>query len=151
MLVALEAGLQKLREYYAKTDQPEAGNVYAHSTILAPKDKLQYFKRKEWSGGPEGSNQTWAEHYHSTLQDRIKAYQCEEDNTLLSKAYTQGSELDRLLEDEGESNLDRDELARYLQAGKPLHFSLLHFPFKSARLLISVRPTSLFSQVDFSF
>jgi hypothetical protein len=51
MLVALEAGLQKLREYYAKTDQPEAGNVYAHSTILAPKDKLQYFKRKEWSVG----------------------------------------------------------------------------------------------------
>ncbi|KAJ5661918.1 uncharacterized protein N7477_009534 [Penicillium maclennaniae] len=55
MLVALEAGLQKLREYYAKTDQPKASNVYAHSTILAPKDKLQYFKRKEWSGGPEGS------------------------------------------------------------------------------------------------
>ncbi|KAJ5310934.1 pyridoxal phosphate-dependent transferase [Penicillium atrosanguineum] len=89
ILIALEAGLQKLREYYAKTDQPEAGNIYTHSTILAPKDKLQYFKRKEWS----------------------------ENNTLLSEAYTQGSELDRLLEDEGESNLDRDKLARYLQAG----------------------------------
>lgn len=90
MLIALEAGLQKLREYYAKTDQPEAGNMYAHSTILAPKDKLQYFKRKEWSSRPEDSElgQTWAEHYHSTLQDRIKAYQCEEDNTLLSEAYT---------------------------------------------------------------
>ncbi|KAJ5316459.1 hypothetical protein N7476_006766 [Penicillium atrosanguineum] len=101
MLVALEAGLQKLREYYAKTDQPEAGNIYTYSTILAPKDKLQYFKRKEWSGGPEGSTQIWAEHYYSTLQDRIKAYQLEENNTLLSEAYTQGSELDWLLEDEG--------------------------------------------------
>ncbi|KAJ5677054.1 uncharacterized protein N7477_002687 [Penicillium maclennaniae] len=28
-------------------DRPKANNIYAHSTILAPKDKLQYFKRKE--------------------------------------------------------------------------------------------------------
>ncbi|KAJ5662647.1 uncharacterized protein N7477_010263 [Penicillium maclennaniae] len=62
MLVALKAGLQKLREYY-----PKASNIYTYSTILALKDKLQYFKRKEWSGGPEGSTQIWAEHYHSTL------------------------------------------------------------------------------------
>ncbi|KAJ6134816.1 hypothetical protein N7523_001138 [Penicillium sp. IBT 18751x] len=118
MLIALEAGLQKLREYYAKTDQPEAGNVYAHSTILAPKDKLQYFKRKEWSGGPEDSElgQTWAEHYNHTLQDRIKTYQSADDHTLISEAFTQVSELDRMLDNEGEANLHQDELTRYLQA-----------------------------------
>lgn len=127
MLIALEAGLQKLREYYAKTDQPKAGNVYAHSTILAPKSKLQYFRRKEWSGGPgDSQDQTWAEYYHDTLQDRIKSYQLEYDPTFTSIASRpQGSELDRMLDDEGEADLDQDELARYLQAGKPLLLSLL--------------------------
>ncbi|KAJ5662259.1 uncharacterized protein N7477_009875 [Penicillium maclennaniae] len=42
ILIALKAGLQKLRKYY-----PKANNIYTHSTILALKDKLQYFKRKE--------------------------------------------------------------------------------------------------------
>ena len=36
MLEALESAENKLREYYAKTDNLELGDIYAHSTILAP-------------------------------------------------------------------------------------------------------------------
>jgi hypothetical protein len=58
MRVALEAGLDKLREYYRKTNALEAGDVYAHRTILAPRYKVQYFQRPKWDGGLEGSNKT---------------------------------------------------------------------------------------------
>lgn len=125
MLIALEAGLQKLRDYYALTDQPKAGNIYVYGTILAPKDKLQYFKTKDWLGGPEGSDKTWAEHYQNTLQNRIKEYQPEEDNTFVSESFLQGSELEAMFDDERETDLNQDELTRYLQAGKSLLLSLL--------------------------
>lgn len=67
MRVALEAGLDKLREYYRKTDSPETGDIYAHGTILAPRYKLQYFQRPEWDGGPEGSDKSWDVYYYDTL------------------------------------------------------------------------------------
>ena len=43
MLEALKSAETKLREYYSKTDNPELGDIYAHSTILAPQHKLQFF------------------------------------------------------------------------------------------------------------
>jgi hypothetical protein len=124
MLAALEVGERKLREYYAKTDKPEAGNVYAHSTILAPKHKLQYFRRSEWAGGPEGSSKSWANHYHDTLQDRIETYQSDNALSLTPQSFPQASEIDRMLDDENEADLDQDELTRYLQASKPTPFHL---------------------------
>ena len=129
MLIALEAGLAKLREYYARTDHPKAGDVYAHSIILAPKQKMQYFKGKEWTGPRDEtiSKQTWGEYYHETLQDRIKIYQYEEDIPLTtSQALAQDSEIDRMWED-GEEEVEQDELKRYLEAGKPLPLSLYLF------------------------
>jgi hypothetical protein len=112
MLAALEVGERKLREYYARTDKPEAGNVYAHSTILAPKHKLQYFRRSEWAGGPERSSKSWANHYYDTLR---KPY---------AQSFPQASELDRMLDDENDADLGQDELTRYLQASKPTPFHL---------------------------
>ena len=48
MLEALESAESKLREYYAKTDNPELGDIYAHGIILAPEHKLQFFSGPDW-------------------------------------------------------------------------------------------------------
>jgi hypothetical protein len=42
MLTSLEAGREKLDEYYAQTDEVR-GHIYAISTILAPDSRFQFF------------------------------------------------------------------------------------------------------------
>jgi hypothetical protein len=117
MLEALESAESKLREYYAKTDDPELGNIYAHGTILAPQHKLQFFRGRDWI------DQDYASLYLKSLQDRMKIYQTDH---LISKpqASIQASELDRILAIETESTQDQDELTRFLQGGKLIYFSL---------------------------
>ena len=116
---ALEVGLEKLREYYGKTDDPDVGDIYAHSTILDPRSKLQFFQKKEWTGG-------YDKQYLVSLQDRIKGYQSDDTSTKRPQALGELSELDMMFEFEAECYQEQDELTRYLQGSK-LHFHLIFF------------------------
>jgi hypothetical protein len=110
MLEALEFSESKLREYYAKTDAKELGDVYAHGTILAPQHKLQFFKSKDWAGG-------WDASYLKSLQARIKVYQS--DTTISrTRTLTYVSELDKVLASASGSHQDQDELTQFLEGGK---------------------------------
>lgn len=46
MLNALDAGMDKLKVYYNKTQEVH-GNLYAIGTILAPQHKLEFFSTSE--------------------------------------------------------------------------------------------------------
>jgi hypothetical protein len=118
MLEALEFSESKLREYYAKTDAKELGDVYAHGTILAPQHKLQFFKSKDWAGG-------WDASYLKSLQDRIKGYQSTDDSISRTRALTYVSELDRVLASTSRFHQDKDELTQFLEGGKALDFLTL--------------------------
>jgi hypothetical protein len=49
MLTALQSAESKLREYYGRTIDPEISNIYAHSVILAPRHKLDFFCGRDWT------------------------------------------------------------------------------------------------------
>lgn len=49
MQTALEYATQKLRDYYAETDEAY-GDLYAIATIMAPQNKLDFFSGKDWKG-----------------------------------------------------------------------------------------------------
>ena len=110
MLEALEFSESKLREYYAKTDAKELGDVYAHGTILAPQHKLQFFTSKDWAGG-------WDASYLKSLQDRIKGYQSD-TSISRTRALTYISELDKVLASASGLHQDQDELTQFLEGGK---------------------------------
>jgi hypothetical protein len=116
MLRALESAETKLREYYSRINNPELGNIYAYSIILAPQHKLEFFRGRDWIG------QDYASLYLESFKDRIKEYQTEGDLISKPQASVQ-TELDSMLDMETESTQDQDELTRYLQGGKLL-FSL---------------------------
>jgi hypothetical protein len=71
MRIALESAITKLREYYAKTDDPALGDIYAHGTILAPEHRLQFFS------GPDWKDKDYASLYLESFKDRMKLYQIE--------------------------------------------------------------------------
>jgi hypothetical protein len=118
MLEALKSAESKLREYYAKTDDPELGDVYAHGTILAPQHKLQFFRGRDWT------DQDYTSLYIQSLQDRMKRYQTDSHSLSKPQASVQASELDRILAVQTESTQDQDELTRFLQGGNLIYLSL---------------------------
>jgi hypothetical protein len=126
MLQALEAAKVKLSEYYAQTDSPNLGNLYAHGTILAPQHKLRFFQTADWS------DQDYATQYEISLKDRIKEYQSKytglSDLPSITLQQSEQSELESLLTPEVESSFVQDELSHYLQSGN-LHFLALFTTF----------------------
>jgi hypothetical protein len=134
MRTALESAITKLREYYAKTDDPALGDIYAHGTILAPEHKLQFFS------GPDWKDKDYASLYLETFKDRMKLYQTE--GHIISKPQASAqTEFDQMIRRNPQPTQDQDELTRFLQGGKLLfslfsHFSLTFLPFH----LICVRP-----------
>ena len=117
MLEALESAESKLREYYSKTDDPDLGDIYAHSTILAPQHKLQFFSGQDWI------DKDYASLYLKSFQDRMTAYQTESHLISKPQAFVQASEFDQMLAVKPKSTQDQDELTAFLQGGK-LTFSL---------------------------
>lgn len=111
MLEALESAETKLREYYAKTDDPELGDIYAHGIILAPEHKLQFFS------GPDWQDKDYSSLYLKSFHDRIKAYQTESDLISKPQASVQ-TEFDQMLRRKPLSTQDQDELTQFLQGGK---------------------------------
>lgn len=69
MLHSLEAGRDKLKFYYAKTEEIH-GNLYAIGTILAPQHKLQFFSSGEYGDDIE-SRAT----YKAYLEKFMEPYQ----------------------------------------------------------------------------
>ena len=69
MLHSLEVGRDKLKFYYAKTEEIH-GNLYAIGTILAPQHKLQFFSGGEYSDDIE-SRAT----YKAYLERFLEPYQ----------------------------------------------------------------------------
>jgi hypothetical protein len=114
MLRALESAESKLREYYAMTDAPELGDIYAHGTILAPQHKIQFFETEDWSDAD------YALQYTLSLKDRMKAYQTN-DHLATQPTYmaaTQVTDLDNLLDRASTTKVDKpDELTEYLNGG----------------------------------
>jgi hypothetical protein len=131
MLNALEAGMQKLMSYYAKTKEIH-GSLYAIGTILAPQHKLSFFSSKAW--GKSTDDTTWSDKYKEILREFMDPYTQRHFQTqsLLGEQPLQGfsastSDFDALVELRPQvrpdpSNSDH-ELTRYLE--KRMLFSLL--------------------------
>ena len=120
MLQALEVAKVKLSEYYAQTDSPKLGNLYAHGTILAPQHKLHFFKTADWQ------DHDYATQYEISLKDRIKSYQSKStSHTSIPSITLQRSELESLLTPEVECPFVQDELSHYLQSGISPFYPLL--------------------------
>jgi hypothetical protein len=124
MLQALKSAEGKLREYYAMTSDQELGDIYAHGTILAPQHKIQFFQTDDWS------DDDYATQYLSSLKDRMKAYQANDDLTIQPKFLLSGqaTELDKALEIDSSSTERRDELTEYLKGGmiNLIYFHLIY-------------------------
>jgi hypothetical protein len=63
---ALEYATQKLRDYYAETDEAY-GDLYAVATIMAPQNKLDFFSGKDWKG-------PYRKQYRESLEKYLKPY-----------------------------------------------------------------------------
>ncbi|OQE61520.1 hypothetical protein PENNAL_c0284G08124 [Penicillium nalgiovense] len=134
MLNALEAGMQKLTSYYAKTKEIH-GSLYAIGTILAPQHKLSFFSSKAW--GKSTDDTTWSDKYKEILREFMDPYTQRHFQTqsLLGEQPLQGfsastSDFDALVELRPQvrpdpSNSDH-ELTRYLEKPRknvdPLQF-----------------------------
>lgn len=116
MLNALKAGKQKLSEYYAETDSIP-NDLYAIATVMAPQNKFQFFKSKEWDLYRDG--------YRDSLEDYFKPYQQQltdaQSPTQAQESLGQTTELDMLLEpaESQQSTQSQDnELTQYLSSGR---------------------------------
>jgi hypothetical protein len=116
MLSALKAARQKLRDYYAKTDDIP-NDLYAIGTMVGPSNKLQFFQTKDWNDHRDGyrkSFENYLEPYKQRLSDTQSPLKAQ-------SSVEQTSELDMLLapEKSRQSNLSEDdELIRYLGSGE---------------------------------
>jgi len=124
MRIALESSITKLREYYAKTDDPALDDIYAHGTILAPEHKLQFFSGLDWK------DKDYPSLYLESFKARMKLYQTE--SHMISKPQASArTEFDQMIRRNPQSTQDQDELTRFLQGGKLLFslFSYFRLPF----------------------
>lgn len=113
MLQALKAAQQKLKDYYAETDDIR-GDLYAIGTMLAPTNKLRSFQTDEWE-------EQWAQRYRCSFQDYLIPYKTRLGSTQTSlpsqSSKRSGSRLDIMLGSQQPDNLSRDELSQYLESG----------------------------------
>lgn len=126
MREALEAGRQKLSDYYSQTENVH-GNLFAVGTILAPQHKLQFFSKPEWSD----NNYQWRKTYRDYVEKSLEPYQKRQKETQqlqLSLPSTQKDDLELLFDEDSplESAQSQkkqagpafdDELTHYLNSG----------------------------------
>lgn len=120
MLNALHAAKDKLSSYYAQTDEVH-GDLFAIATILAPYNKLQFFK--DWAEDEED----WVDRYRRSFSDFFKPYQ-ERLAKRTGKAPAQpnnepraGMLLDFIVHKRTRSQEDgNDEFAQYIKLGMSL-------------------------------
>ncbi|KAJ5751403.1 uncharacterized protein N7511_008368 [Penicillium nucicola] len=113
MKSALDRARDKLTEYYGKTDDIP-GDLYAIATILAPRNKLEFFTTSEWE--PH-----WGPRYKKSLEAYIQPYRQryeETQSTSTLQAISQDvSDIDILLRSTvslQSKATASDELTRYL-------------------------------------
>lgn len=124
MRIALESSITKLREYYAKTDDPALGDIYAHGTILAPEHKLQFFSALDWKD--KDKDKDYPSLYLESFKARMKLYHTE--GHMISKPQASArTEFDQMIRRNPRSTQDQDELTRFLQGGKLLFSLFSHF------------------------
>lgn len=114
MLTALKAARQKLRDYYAKTEDMH-GHLYAIGTALAPDTKLQFFSGPKWED-------SWRGIYRQSIEDYFEPYKQNlaetQESAHVQSSIMVNSEIDILLN--GPSHQlsgQRDELKQYLESG----------------------------------
>lgn len=117
MRTALEYAIQKLRDYYAKTDKAH-GDLYAIATIMAPQNKLDYFSGKDWKG-------PYREQYRESLEKYLEPYRQRHLHTQPASHGVSSIEQFSIVDRMGErqktqvSEINReDELAQYLGRSK---------------------------------
>jgi hypothetical protein len=130
---ALEAGRQKLSDYYSRTDAH--GNLYAIGTILAPRYKLRFFSKREWSD----NNYQWRKTYRGYIEKYLEPYQQRQKETQQSQfsrpSTQQKDDIELLLDDDNHSEPSQsqekqngpafdDELTHYLNSGIFLLFRI---------------------------
>ena len=116
MLDALKAGKQKLSDYYAETDNLP-NDLYAIATVMAPQNKFQFFKTREWDPYRDGYRESLGEYFKPYQQQLEDSRSPAEDQSSVG----QRTELDMLLEPEEPQKSTQsqdDELALYLSSGK---------------------------------
>lgn len=80
MLNALNHASDKLSQYYQMTAESDLEHLYAHGTILAPQNKLHYFKEH-----PDWQDHPYHLEYASSLRQRMHAYQDPQHDRTLAK------------------------------------------------------------------
>ena len=132
MLHALQAGRNKLKFYYTKTDEVP-GNLYAIGTILAPQHKLKSFSSKEWgnNAGSRAEYKKSVEKYMETYQQQQQQQQQQrpEIQPLPRPALQQdNSDLEDMLNEDTPLDTDKsshDELQEYLETCMFLTYTVL--------------------------
>ncbi|KAJ5215577.1 uncharacterized protein N7498_002009 [Penicillium cinerascens] len=116
MQTALEYATQKLRHYYAETDQAY-GDLYAIATIMAPQNKLDFFSGKDWRG-------PYRKEYRESLEKYLEPYKQRHLETQPTSHGVSSAEQFSIVDQMGdrqkvqgsEINQD-DELTQYLGSG----------------------------------
>jgi hypothetical protein len=126
MLTALKAARQKLRDYYAKTEDMH-GHLYAIGTILAPDTKLQLFSGPKWEDN-------WRGIYRQSIEDYFEPYKQNlaetKESAQVQSSIMVSSEIDILLNGPShQPSGQHDELKQYLESGK-------------SHIYIDIRPSS---------
>lgn len=116
MLTALHTTKDKLSSYYSQTDQIY-GDIFAIGTILAPQNKLQFFK--DWAEDEED----WVDRYRRSFYDFFKPYQ-QRLAKRTGKAPAQPNTetraemlLDLIIHQRTRSQDNHDEFAQYIKLG----------------------------------
>jgi hypothetical protein len=116
MLSALKAARQKLRDYYAETDNTP-NDLYAIGTMVGPSNKFQFFQTKDWKDYRDGYRKSF-EKYFEPYKQRLLDTQSPSKGP---SAVGLTSELDMLLvpeESRQSTTSQNDELIRYLTSSK---------------------------------
>lgn len=88
MLRALQAGRNKLKFYYIKTDEVPS-NLYVIGTILAPQHNFKFFSSKEWGDDAESHAE-----YKKSVEQYMKTYQQQSEIQPLSRSALQQDDSD---------------------------------------------------------
>jgi hypothetical protein len=117
MRTTLEYAAQKLRGYYAETDEAH-GDLYAIATIMAPQNKLDYFSGKDWKG-------PYREQYRESLEKYLEPYKQRHLETQPASHKVSSIEQFSVVDQMGDrqkaqgSEINReDELTQYLGSSK---------------------------------
>jgi hypothetical protein len=117
MRTGLEYATQKLRDYYAETDEAY-GDLYAIATIMAPQNKLDFFSGKDWKG-------PYRKQYRESLEKYLEPYKLRHSETQPASHGVSSMEQFSIVDQIGDrqkaqgSEINRnDEFTQYLGSSK---------------------------------